>query len=933
MKSFTLSIQQVCCSIIAYTTTRTILISVVLLILVSNTMASPISGSGTDHFRVVNFLQHPTSHAACAGSATSFTVVASGTGVLTYQWQVSTDGGGIWNPVSDGSTYANSGTATLSVLLAAGSMHNHQYRCVVTDNSGPHNSNAALLTVNASPTVKTGNSSVSICANGGGSISAQIFAGLTYQWQVSADNAATWTDLSDGTPYGGTATDLLTISNGTSLNGNLYRYIATITATGCQATSGHDTLHVFQPTINTQPVNDTICTGSNATFNVIATSPTALTYQWSRQVPPLTALTESAPYSGTATNTLTVTGATTPMNNSRYLVSVTDALGCVTTSPLVTLLVSNPLAISIHPRDTFACANIAIGNAFRVTMVSGGGPFTYQWQTDNGTNGVTWSDYNAPVTTGSTTNFLSFTTVTLAMNGHRFRASVTNACGTVFSNEATLRVLADGTWRGTTNTNWHTATNWCGGVPTSTTDVLIPAWAPRMPVISDATGTALSRALHIEPAARLTISGGATSMSGPFNIEGTVAYTANANQSVLPAAHGSLEINGSGNKYLQSNVDISNNLVLGGTAKLVTGTNIFTMKAGSNPVSGASFNGVVTSWIVTGNGNSGAGNTGLGGLRIEQVNAADGGVLYPVGATPAAYNPLQLVNTGTTDDFTISVKDQVIPGGIQGSGIDRTWQVSEGIPGGSNIALDLRWADAEELSLFDRTVSEVIRSDGANIVQSSSTAAASGSDPYIRGASAFTTLTQFSVASHTSVLPIQLSAFTAQKIDKTTARLNWKTDGREDGGHFVVQKMSNGSAFTDLGIVNQEAGKINYSFTDYLLGNGASHYRLKIMEPGQQAQYSKLLQINSPLTNHHIELRPSVTNKEQTSLYLNLSSKDRLSITIIDMMGRVQLNKVAQLDKGEHYLPLSIGHLAKGIYHVRVTSAYTINQSLHLVKQ
>jgi hypothetical protein len=51
------------------------------------------------------------------------------------------------------------------------------------------------------------------------------------------------------------------------------------------------------------------------------------------------------------------------------------------------------------------------------------------------------------------------------------------------------------------------------------------------------------------------------------------------------------------------------------------------------------------------------------------------------------------------------------------------------------------------------------------------------------------------------------------------------------------------------------------------------------------------------------------------------------------MMGRVQLNKVTQLDKGQHYLPLLIGHLAKGIYNVRVTGSYTINQSLHLVKQ
>lgn len=933
MKNFTPSIRQVYYYLVPQTITRSVLISILLLASAMNTMAAPISGTDDEDFRVVTFSLHPAPRTVCDGSATSFTVTASGTGALTYQWQVSTNGGGAWNPVSNGSTYANVGTATLSILVATSSMHNFQYRCQVTDNSGSLNSNPAQLTIIAPPTVKTGFGSESICNNGGGSISAQIFADLTYQWQVSNDGT-TWNNLTDVTPYSGTASGLLVISNGTSLDGNLYRYVATNTVTGCQATSDHDTLKVYQPSITTPPsATINACAGGNATLSVTASSPLALTYQWSRQGTPPTPLTETAPYSGTATNTLTITGATLAMHTFGYLVAVTDSRGCVSNASS-TLYVYSPLTINTHPRDTFACANINIGNAFRVTVASGSGPLTYQWQTDNGTNGVTWSDYNAPVNTSSTTSILSFSPATMTMNGYKFRVAITAACGTIFSNPATLRVLADGTWRGTTNTNWHTASNWCGGVPTSTTDVLIPEWAPRMPVISNATGTAFSRALHIEPAARLTISGGTTSMSGPFNIEGTVAYTAVVDQPVLPANHGSLEINGSGNKYMQSNIDISNNLVLGGTAKLVTGTNILTMKAGSNPISGATFNGTnITSWIVTGNGGSGSGNTGLGGLRIEQVNAADGAVLYPVGATPAAYNPLLLTNTGAIDNFTVAVNDQVIPGGILQSGIDRTWLVGEATPGGSNIALELRWADAEELSLFNRTATEVIRSDGSNIVQTSSTAAASGTDPFSRAANAFTVLTQFSVASHAAMLPIQLSAFNAQIINKTTAGLKWKTDGRDEGGVFVVQKLSKGPSFTDIGAVNNEAGKTNYSFTDYNLGTGISQYRLKMTEPGQQDKYSKSVHVNNPLTNYQIELRPSVTNKEQTSLYLNLSSKDQISITIIDMMGRVQLNKVAPLDKGEHYLSLPISHLAKGVYHVRITGSATINQSLHLVKQ
>lgn len=896
-------------------------------------MAFPATGKSphTGGLPVVTFTQHPVLKTICEGTNTSFSVIASGTGTLTYQWQVSTNGGGAWNPVVNGTNYANAGTASLSVLAATAGMNTYQYRCQVTDNSGNYNSNAAVLNVDPAPSVKTSNGAVAICANGGGSISAQVFANLTYQWQVSTDNGANWNTLTNVSPYSGATADMLTISSGIGLNGNLYRYIATNTITGCQATSGHDTLHVLQPTITLPPVNAAICTGSNAVFNATATSSTNLTYQWSRQVPPLTALTDVAPYSGTTTNTLTITGATTTMNGFRYLLSVKDTLGCTTTTALVTLNVYAPLVIGTQPRDTFACANTTINNAFRITMSSGSQPMTYQWETDNGTNGVTWSNAATAVATSSTTNLLSLASVTLAMNNYRYRVSVTGTCGTVVSNAVTLHVLADGTWRGTTNTDWHTATNWCGGVPTSTTDVLIPAWAPRMPTISANTG--YSRALHIEPNAKLTISGGTTAMSGPFNIEGTVAYTALGDQQVLPAAHGSLEINGSGNKYMQSSVDISTNMALGGNAKLVTGNYLLVMKTGSNPINGGTYTGAATSWIVTGNGNSGAVNTGLGGVRIEQVDAADGNVLYPVGPTSAAYNPVWLNNTGTADHFTIAVNDQVIPGGVFQSGIDRTWLVSEAVPGGSNIALSLRWEGPEELSAFDRTQTEVIRSDGAAIVQSSATGAATGADPYSRSANAFTILTQFSVASYAKLLPLTLSGFNAQVISKNTVRLNWKSDSWNEGGAFIVQKSAGGISFTDIGVVSQEANKTGYNFTDYRLGDGISRYRLKITGAGPEAKYSKMLQVTNQSFAQHMELRPSVTGKELTTLYIALALKDNLSISIIDIMGRVQFIKSIQLDKGEHYLPLRIGHLAKGLYYVRVTGNYTTNQSLHLVKQ
>jgi hypothetical protein len=306
--------------------------------------------------------------------------------------------------------------------------------------------------------------------------------------------------------------------------------------------------------------------------------------------------------------------------------------------------------------------------------------------------------------------------------------------------------------------------------------------------------------------------------------------------------------------------------------------------------------------------------------------------LYPIGATPAAYNPLVLTNTGTADHFTIAVNDQVIPGGVLQSGIQRTWLVSEGTPGGSNIDLSLRWAGPEELSMFDNAHNELIRSDGSDIVQSSTTAAAVGANPFSRSAGGFSVLTLFSVASYAKLLPVPLSAFNAQLVNPNTAMLYWKADNLHKGGTFTVQKAT-GTTFTDIGIVNQEAGKWNYNFTDYRLSTGINEYRLKITAPGLDPQYSKIVQVANAATGLQMELRPSVTNKEETILYMTLPAKDFLSILIVDAMGRVQSAKSVQLDKGKHYLPLQLHKLSPGIYYVEVSGNTAYHQSLRLIKQ
>lgn len=90
----------------------------------------------------------PQSQIVTEGESATFTIEASGSEPLSYQWQESTDSGSNWKSIA-GATSTSYEIATTST-----DMSDHQYRCVVTASSVSVVSDAATLTVNA-PTTYT----------------------------------------------------------------------------------------------------------------------------------------------------------------------------------------------------------------------------------------------------------------------------------------------------------------------------------------------------------------------------------------------------------------------------------------------------------------------------------------------------------------------------------------------------------------------------------------------------------------------------------------------------------------------------------------------------------------------------------------------------------------------------------------------------------
>lgn len=88
----------------------------------------------------------PADKSVTEGETATFTVNATGTEPLSYQWQQSTDNGSSWTDIT-GET-----NATYTIATTTTDMSGTQYHCVVKNSIGEVTSNAATLTVNAIPT-------------------------------------------------------------------------------------------------------------------------------------------------------------------------------------------------------------------------------------------------------------------------------------------------------------------------------------------------------------------------------------------------------------------------------------------------------------------------------------------------------------------------------------------------------------------------------------------------------------------------------------------------------------------------------------------------------------------------------------------------------------------------------------------------------------
>jgi hypothetical protein len=410
-------------------------------------------GTGCDHWAIDDvqivvgpvpprIVVAPADQSILVGAAVSFSVTASGSAPLTYQWRF------------NGSNILGATSSAYSITSAA-SNHIGVYSVVVSNAVGSATSRDASLNLVTELTLgvaldadnlvwatsgnglwipQTTNTCNGIAAQSGvighnqNSLLSTVVSGpgtLSFWWRVSSESCCDYLEFAiDNVVQASIAGDQkwsqrsYRIETGNKTISWNYRKDGSVVTGSDRAWL--DLVSFVPdgptpPTISQQPTNAIVLLGGSAIFNVGVNGTMPFSYQWLRN----------------GTNAVGISASTLTINNVAsnhlgvYTVVITNAYGSVTSAP-VSLTIGSPLQLLQAPvsQTVMSGANVT----FEV-LVSGSQPIQYVWY------------YNGSELTGYTSNKLVFDSVTLYYTG-TFAVTVINPVSTLSITNIQLTVLS-----------------------------------------------------------------------------------------------------------------------------------------------------------------------------------------------------------------------------------------------------------------------------------------------------------------------------------------------------------------------------------------------------------------------------------------------------------------------------------------------------------
>ncbi|MBI5363466.1 MAG: VCBS repeat-containing protein [Planctomycetes bacterium] len=323
--------------------------------------------------------QPPTTWTNCNGVWITISVVATGSGSLSYQWFKNAA------PISGA-------TASTLTVPAPGPGDSGAYTCQVTDSCGTVTSNACQVLVGGAPTITQQPVGATVCANTTATLTVAAtsltqFPITDYRWFKIGTGF-----LAEGAPYTGTHLPTLTINPTSAATAG--QYLVWVHNACNFVQSSTVTLNVNPVTaIPTWPANQTVCEGSPLTLTFTAVGGTPLDVEWRN------------PQGGvpSISTTLNLAAATLADSGTWRCVAASPCGGLVEQTFVLTVIPrADPISAAVVPPTVCAGA----GGTITLTATGGGGQ-DLRWYSGScgGTFVGTGTPLTIPAPTGDTLYF------------------------------------------------------------------------------------------------------------------------------------------------------------------------------------------------------------------------------------------------------------------------------------------------------------------------------------------------------------------------------------------------------------------------------------------------------------------------------------------------------------------------------------------------
>lgn len=328
------------------------------------------------------------------GLPATFSVTASGSGNLSYQWK------------RNGQDIPGASNANYAIPATSAADDSAAFLCVVSNSAGSISSTAAILTIFRKPVILTQPTSQSVAIGQLTTFSVSASGGgpLSYQWLRGGLAIANATQATYTAPAAISGDDQA-------------KFSVQVTNSAGSVTSAEATLIVNSPPVVTvQPAAMTVNAGQPTTFSVTVTGVTPFTYQWMRN---------GSTIAGANAAVYVLNPSTATDSGVGFSVTVSNPGGSVN-SAIAGLTVITPPTILTSPADR--SVTVSSPTSFVVT-VGGSAPFAYQWRRDGvDIPGATGATYSIPSTVPGD-------------NGKRFSVHVSNPAGSLTSQDAVLNLV------------------------------------------------------------------------------------------------------------------------------------------------------------------------------------------------------------------------------------------------------------------------------------------------------------------------------------------------------------------------------------------------------------------------------------------------------------------------------------------------------------